>query len=234
MYPNVSKSSQATSLQALYQLTDVGQFYLSSPGYLSYIEFYEILAQAQSPDLYGEMNITQYHDEGDVLIYDDTNWVSWLNPESYASRRDWYDSLNFGGTSDWAIDLNITFNDNGTGLAESTGWGDGSDYQPCDYSKTFSSLDDLSAASGDLRTECIAVYSLQVLIDMLDVAYQNYTDVNSGYDALFGYYVTYIEDLTPEILKDNFMFNASTTGQYSNYLNVGYGMNCMSIPEDIP
>lgn len=131
------------------------------------------------------------------------------------------------------MDLNFTYNENGTGLAETTGF-DGSDYQPCDYSKTFSSLDDLSAAAESLPSECVAVYSLQVLIDMLDVAYQNYTDVNNGYDDLFGYYVTYMENLTPEILRDNFMFNASTTGAYSNYLNVGYGMNCMAISYYVP
>jgi hypothetical protein len=41
----------------------------------------------------------------------------------------------------------------------------------------FCSLDDLSAAAGKLRTDCIVAYSFQVLIDMLDMAYANYTNV---------------------------------------------------------
>lgn len=136
--------------------------------------------------------------------------------------------MNFGGTSDWAIDLNQSYADNGTGNALSTG-DSGEDFTVCDYSLKFNSLDDLSAASGKLRTDCIAAYALQVLINMLDTAYANYTNVNNGYDALFGYYVTYIEKLVPVILADDFMWNMSTTGEYAIIPNVGYGMNCTKI-----
>lgn len=36
---------------------------------------------------------------------------------------------------------------------------------------------------------------------MLETAYNNYTNVNNGYDELFGYYVKYIERITPVTLQ---------------------------------
>jgi hypothetical protein len=89
---------------------------LQRAGYLANYEIYNILAQAQEPELYGNVSISQYEDEGDVLIHDETNWVSWLSLASYVARRSWTDGLNFGVTSDWAIDLNQTYANNGTEL----------------------------------------------------------------------------------------------------------------------
>jgi hypothetical protein len=92
------------------------------------------------------------------------------------------------------------------------------------------SLDNLSTASENLRSNCVAAYTIKVLIDILDMAYTNYTDINNGYDAMFGYYVTYIEHLVPEILKAAFMFNISNSGtnwdNIGDLPNLGYGMRC--------
>ena len=195
---------------------------------MSNYEIYQIIGQADNPEVYGNISITQYQDEGDVLIYDEDNWVSWLSPSSYASRRSWTDGLNFAGTSDWAVDLNQTYASNGTGEAVSNDVED--NYQICDYSKTYSSLDALSTASGGLRSDCIAFYALQVLINMLDVAYANYTAVNNGYNELFSYYVTYMEDMVPKVLIDDFMFNKSTTTEWMTFPSLGYGMDCTSVP----
>lgn len=54
---------------------------------------------------------------------------------------------------------------------------------------------------------------------------ENYTDVNNGYDEMFGYYVTYMKKLVPQVLSNNFMFNLSTTGKYANVPDPGYGMD---------
>ncbi|KAI1080982.1 hypothetical protein F5B20DRAFT_579808 [Whalleya microplaca] len=86
------------------------------------------------------------------------------------------------------------------------------DFVVCDYGLAFSSLDDLSSKAGGLRTDCISVYTLRVLIDMLNVAYSNYTDVDNGYDDMFGYYVSYITKLVPSILEKNLIWDGSTTG----------------------
>ncbi|GAQ10044.1 hypothetical protein ALT_7365 [Aspergillus lentulus] len=56
--------------------------------------------------------VQQYSsDDGDILVYSQTQWVSWMNPSNYSNRLSWVQVLNFGGTSDWAMNLNQTFAD---------------------------------------------------------------------------------------------------------------------------
>lgn len=40
-----------------------------TPSHPANYEIYKILVQAEKPDLYGNISITQYEDKGDVLIY---------------------------------------------------------------------------------------------------------------------------------------------------------------------
>lgn len=59
----------------------------------------------------------------------------------------------------------------------------------------------------------------------MTTAYNNYTDVNQGYDDVLGYYVTYIKQLVPDVILHNLMFdwNASPTDRP---LANGPGMQC--------
>lgn len=98
--------------------------------------------------------------------------------------------------------------------------------QLCNFDRDFGSIDEIQAASDSLSTPCIAIHTLQVLSDMLSTAYDNYTSVNDGYDAEFGYYVTYMKNLIPGVLSDQLMFNISATGQYDDFAILGNGMNC--------
>jgi len=41
----------------------------------------------------------------DVLVYDNTEWVAYMSPQTKAARTAIYKNYNFGGTSDWAVDL---------------------------------------------------------------------------------------------------------------------------------
>ncbi len=68
-------------------------------GYISNYEIRQIIASSD--------NAQWISDDagGDLLIYDDTQWVSWMSEENYNARVDWVRGLNFGGTSDWAVDL---------------------------------------------------------------------------------------------------------------------------------
>lgn len=40
-----------------------------------------------------------------ILVYDDTEWVAYMDSKTKASRAALYKSLNMGGTTDWAVDL---------------------------------------------------------------------------------------------------------------------------------
>ena len=61
---------------------------------------------------------------------------------------------------------------------------------------------------------------------MFNIAISNYTNVNNGYNRLFGYYVTYIEKVVPYMLTNAFMWNISITGAYQPFPEIGYGMQC--------
>ena len=109
------------------------------------------------------------------------------------------------------------------------------DYEACDYSVSYETLDDLNAditgklseARGTIRSDCIAVYALDALITMLDTAYKNYTDVNKGYDEEFGYYIKYMEKLVPSILDNSFMFDTSEDTPTMAMSKMGPAMKCM-------
>jgi hypothetical protein len=67
------------------------------------------IASAEIRDLINQGgNINTYYDEpsdSDILVYDDTEWVAWMNDGTKANRVAWYRGLNLGGVSDWAVDL---------------------------------------------------------------------------------------------------------------------------------
>lgn len=72
---------------------------------------------------------------------------------------------------------------------------------PCDLSRYFSSWEDLQDAT-DIPDICMPMYAMQVLMDILDTALKNYTDVNNGYDEKFGYYVKYLRDMVPHAIDE--------------------------------
>ncbi len=199
----------------------------ASAGYISNFEIQTIISNYnQDPSLYS--NFQQYQDEGDVLIYND-DWVSWLSPDSYAARQQWYDSMNMAGSVDWALDLNEDYGIGGVGDPQDPDDDDEDwpEYTSCP-AMPFTVIDDVDNAisQGLIRSDCIATYTLQTLMSMWDTAYANYTDINNGYDDLFGYYVTYMENLVPAMLENDFMWNMSITGFNAIVPTVGSGMNC--------
>ncbi|KAF2167032.1 glycoside hydrolase family 18 protein [Zasmidium cellare ATCC 36951] len=92
-----------------------------TPGYLSNTEILSIING-------GQYSVQQYEttEAGDILVYDDTQWVSWMKGATYDSRSEWAQALGFAGTSDWAIDLNVTGGEDGGGGGGGTGGGSGS------------------------------------------------------------------------------------------------------------
>lgn len=43
--------------------------------------------------------------DSNILVYDNTQWVSWMDDKVRSGRTQLYQALNFGGTTDWATDL---------------------------------------------------------------------------------------------------------------------------------
>lgn len=72
----------------------------TTAGYLGNGEIDAIIAQNSS-------GMLQYQDDSfsDILVYDGDQWVSYMNDDNKAMRTQLYQNLFFGGTVDWALDL---------------------------------------------------------------------------------------------------------------------------------
>jgi hypothetical protein len=67
-----------------------------------------MLANAEIEDII-KQNLGRTHydpaSDSDILIYDNDNWVSYMSESTKKNRTDLYKSMNFGGVSDYAVDL---------------------------------------------------------------------------------------------------------------------------------
>ncbi|KAH2378148.1 hypothetical protein KXV98_005294 [Aspergillus fumigatus] len=90
----------------------------------------------------------------------------------------------------------------------------------CDLSLHFSSWEALQAAT-DIPELCMPMYAMQVLMDTLNTALRNYTDVNNGYDENFGYYVKYLRGMVPEVINKVIADNGKYV-QCSQAINGGW------------
>src|ERR1700761_5132405 len=68
------------------------------------------MADAEIKDIMNNSSrvVQNYLDEGsntNVLVYDNDQWGGWVDSDTKAARKSLYQSLNMGGTTDWATDL---------------------------------------------------------------------------------------------------------------------------------
>ncbi|KAH7626010.1 hypothetical protein B0T09DRAFT_392288 [Sordaria sp. MPI-SDFR-AT-0083] len=73
-------------------------------GYISNAEINQIIAQ-------GRVNKRYTKEGSNIMVYDNTEWVAWMDDAMKATRTEFYHSYNFLGTTDWAIDLQDWYGD---------------------------------------------------------------------------------------------------------------------------
>lgn len=113
----------------------------NTSGYISNYEINGIISAANSPELYGT-TITKLRDDtadqdnpfldGDILVYDDTQWISYMSDETYKSRAQHWLRLNVGGLVDWVVDLATDYSDSSPDDGSDA---DDDDKAPCDFTK---------------------------------------------------------------------------------------------------
>jgi chitinase len=199
----------------------------NTSGYISNYEINQIINQLDSPDLYGNLNISMFKDHtgdafpndgyssllsGDILVYDDTQWVSYMSEVTYADRLFYWADYNIGGAVDWAVDLVFDFSQ-GSG-SDGSDDGDQGDTSPCNFTKSYNTLDDVVAALGSITKQCAEIFTVQTLSNELSAALANYTSVDNDYDKLFGYYVEAIKAEVPNVLSE---FMDSVDGPGNKY-----------------
>ncbi|KAJ5121270.1 uncharacterized protein N7515_009231 [Penicillium bovifimosum] len=69
-------------------------------GYLGNAEIYYAQSTMSDSDYFFDAD-----SYSDTLVFGDTQWVAWMSDANKAVRTALYESLNFGGTTDWAVDL---------------------------------------------------------------------------------------------------------------------------------
>lgn len=105
----------------------------------------------------------------DILVYDDVQWVAYTSDANKDLRTAVYESYNFGGISDWAVDLAAFVYKHPT-----------SDLSICDGD--YATIDDIIADTS-IPDSCVNQYIMSVLSSTLDSALSSYSDImRDGYD----------------------------------------------------
>ncbi|KAI0882847.1 putative glycosyl hydrolase, family 18 [Annulohypoxylon maeteangense] len=167
-------------------------------GYISNAEIDEIIQSGKVTK--------QWKKEGsNILVYNDTEWVAYMDDDMKKSRAEFYDSYNFAGTTDWAVDLQY--------FADGSGGDDYDDdyeyeideayWTPCQAS--YSTLDQLDQRKDSTPAHCIEQYLLDIQVATLEAALNKYEKlIADGYDHKFSIYEKYVTAQVPGQV-DHFM-----------------------------
>ncbi|KAL4879465.1 hypothetical protein BJY04DRAFT_220061 [Aspergillus karnatakaensis] len=184
-------------------------------GYIASAEIREIMEFGVDSE-YTNITTETWHDEGsnsDILVYNGLEWVAWMSDATKLSRSDWYQELGFGGTSDWAVDLDRYGGAGGVpGADEESDYGDDTPFEACDEEIWYNTLEEVRRDLENIPARCRNVYISEVLQKMLDAALVKYHDVNNGYDDKFNTYARYMKKAAPKSL-DTFMHWITGPGQ---------------------
>ncbi|KAI0181182.1 putative glycosyl hydrolase, family 18 [Hypoxylon sp. FL1284] len=161
-------------------------------GYISNAEIFDIIQS-------GKVNRQWTKEGSNFLVYNDTEWVAYMDDDMKVKRAEFYDSYNFAGTTDWAVDLQYYWD------------GSGGDNYPDDYEyeidddywpwcqASYTTLDQLTDRKGDMPVNCIEQYIVDIQTATLERALDDYKDlIDSGYDDKFSTYERYVTDQVPD------------------------------------
>jgi len=70
-------------------------------GYIADAEIYDILNDPSRVN----QNYVDDVSNSNILVYDNNQWVGYMNPSIKAARQSLYQGLHMGGSTDWASDL---------------------------------------------------------------------------------------------------------------------------------
>ncbi|CAI7630226.1 unnamed protein product [Penicillium glandicola] len=183
----------------------------NTSGYISNAELNPILDGVNASDT-GYMGRTWYDEDSasDIMVYgtqgEITTWVAYMSDDTKEARIDWIKGLNFGGVTDWAIDLqdwnlgvdpdsdeaqDIDLPDLPTGCS-SDDWPD--------------NLEDLRDNINSIALGCRAQAVVWVLIKILPDILDNYQSAADNYDEYFKYYAEWVRNGIDDSLS-LFMWN---------------------------
>ncbi|KAJ5088699.1 Peptidoglycan-binding Lysin subgroup [Penicillium angulare] len=171
----------------------------NTSGYISNAELNSILVNVNVNET-GYKGRTWYDEDSasDIMVYgtegEITSWVAYMSDDTKTERISWVKGLNFGGVTDWAVDLQ----DWNLGLDPSSD--DVKDLELPDMPKGCPSddwpdnMDDLEANIDKIDVGCRAQAVVWVLLKILPGVLENYQDAADNYDEYFKYYAEWVRD----------------------------------------
>ncbi|KAF9252734.1 CAZyme family GH18 [Penicillium roqueforti] len=171
----------------------------NTSGYISNAELNDIMSNVNASQE-GYKGRVWYDTESasDMMVYGTTGkittWVAYMADDTKNERIDWVKGLNFGGVTDWAVDLQQW------NLGVDTGSEEAKDLQLADLPKGCpsdnwpDSLDKLQASIDSIDVECRSQAVVWVLLKTIPTVLQNYKDASESYDEYFGYYSEWVKD----------------------------------------
>ncbi|KAK2590717.1 hypothetical protein QQS21_011588 [Conoideocrella luteorostrata] len=187
-------------------------------GYISNAELNDILNNHGSYSI-----VDSYIDkdsDSNILIYGNpgaVDWVAYMDGDVKADRINWIKGLNFGGSTDWAVDLqNYSENEDGEDDDDDDDEDDyddetGNDAPTCPSDKNPGTLEGLADAADSLDPGCVHLFALDILYSQLTESLSLFDTNSQDYDDKFGWY----EKWTKEQIQtriDDFMKLGSGKG----------------------
>ncbi|KAH8897253.1 glycoside hydrolase [Thozetella sp. PMI_491] len=212
-----------------------------APGYISNAEINDIIKNKNGYtviktgiDAISRSNILMYGVPGAV------DWVAYMDGSIKADRIKWIQGLNFGGTSDWAIDLqSLQYDDQDGGGGD----GDGDDdadaddlWGHCAPGDNPGTLEGLADKANSLDPNCASFYGVDILYNELLDALALFKVNSQDYDDKFGWYAQWTKDQIQPRLNDYVSIYKGGRGLYHMNCYYSYGgsseqkSNCMGMP----
>lgn len=169
-------------------------------GYIANAELNEIIGNhggfsivKSFVDSTSNSNILMYGNPGAV------DWVAYMDGDTKADRVNWIKQQNFGGFSDWAIDLESFTGDDTNPGTDDDDEPDFADLSDDDDSATTcgtnpGSLQSISDSLDNLSRRCASLFTLDVLATMIDDSLVLFDENNKDYDTKFGYYEKWVKE----------------------------------------
>ncbi|PVI08686.1 glycoside hydrolase family 18 protein [Periconia macrospinosa] len=184
-------------------------------GYISNAEIQEIISRGNVQK--------KYTKEGsNILVFNDTEWVAYMDDEMKASRSKFYDEYNFAGTTDWAIDLQ-RFWDGDDGSDDDDEEEEINDKYWAACEGQYSTIQQLKDRKDSIPGHCMEQYIADVQVAILDGALKKYKSlVDSDYDKKFSIYEKYVKSQIPGQIN-NFMASDKVDKYFkcTDYKSVG-------------
>ncbi|EKJ71666.1 hypothetical protein FPSE_08112 [Fusarium pseudograminearum CS3096] len=170
-----------------------------------------------------ELSAKRWHDtktHSDIMTYGTkgngmTDWVAYMSDKTKEERIAWVKTLNFGGTTDWAIDLAGYFE--GPSKKDGTSNGGWSDFKAddltCDSKNWPSTLEKLANNVDSINANCRSLALMNILIKDLIVAVE---EVSKNFNDAFGWYADRVKDFIDDRIEE---FLAPGRGKGLKYMD---------------